>query len=446
MGATILIRSLPKPVGRQWRPAGFAFLLGSLMAAAAPAQPVVPLAAVAGQASDLQSAVGPQWVRRGDDRAALRLIGLLETSNLDGLDPKQFKIKALKRAVRDAESGNARAAAKANAALDRALVAYATALRQAPRDDWIINDRDAIPAAPSANELLEQASASPSLEAWIDAMPFMHQSYAGLRRALASVESQGDRQSADLLRINLKRVRLLPAGGRYVLVNTAAQKLFMYEDGEVVDEMRVVVGKAHQPTPMMAATIKFTALNPYWQVPSDLAAERVAPGVVKEGLGYLRQHGYVLLSDWGDEALPVDPSMVDWEAVAAGKILVRLRQNPGPNNAMGRMKFMFPNPQGIYLHDTPNKELLNEDARLFSGGCVRLEDAPRLARWIYGKPLSWKGARTEEPVELPEPMPVYLIYQTAVPNGNQVVFYQDIYGKDRSMLAGSTEGRIAAAR
>lgn len=446
MVAKILKRSLPKPAGRKWRPAGFAFLLGSLVAAAAPAQPIVPLAAVAAQASDLKSAAGPQWVRSGDDRAALRLIGLLETSNLDGLEPKQFKLKALKRAVRDAEGGNAQAAAKANAALDRALVAYVTALRQAPKDDWIINDQEAIPAALSADELLAKASAAPSLEAWIEAMPFMHQSYAGLRGALASVEAQGDRHSADLLRINLKRVRLLPADGRYVLVNTAAQKLYMYDGGEVVDEMRVVVGKAHQPTPMMAATIKFTALNPYWQVPSDLAAERVAPGVIKEGLGYLKQHGYVLLSDWGDEARPVDPSMVDWQAVAAGRILVRLRQNPGPNNAMGRMKFMFPNPQGIYLHDTPNKELLNEDARLFSGGCVRLEDAQRLAEWIYGKPLSWRGARTEEPVELPEPLPVYLIYQTAVSNGNQIVFYQDIYGKDRSMLAGSTEGRIAAAR
>jgi murein L,D-transpeptidase YcbB/YkuD len=111
---------------------------------------------------------------------------------------------------------------------------------------------------------------------------------------------------------------------------------------------------------------------------------------------------------------------------------------------MGRMKFMFPNPQGIYLHDTPNKELLNEDARLFSGGCVRLEDAQRLAKWIYGKPLSWKGAGTEQPIKLPEPMPVYLIYQTAVPSGDRVVFYEDIYGKDRSMLAGANKGRIAA--
>ena len=218
----------------------------------------------------------------------------------------------------------------------------------------------------------------------------------------------------------------------------------MYENGRVVDEMRVVVGKAHQPTPMMAATIKFTALNPYWQVPADLAAERVAPHVIEQGPSYLTDNGYVLLSDWGDEARPVDPSTVDWEAVVSGRILVRIRQDPGPHNAMGRMKFMFPNPQGTYLHDTPNKELMTEESRLFSGGCVRLEDAPRFAKWLYGRPLSWRGAGTEQPVPLDTPVPVYLIYQTAVPNGTDIVFYQDIYGKDRSMLAGSSKGQVAA--
>jgi murein L,D-transpeptidase YcbB/YkuD len=368
---------------------------------------------------------------------------MLQSAHLDGLDASRFQISALKRAVIAAETGGFGAADTANAMLNEALVSYVRALRTAPTRDWIVNDRAAIPAVPAADELLADAARAPSLETWLKAMPFMHPSYAELRRALARSETLGDGRSADLLRLNLERVRLLPAGGRYVLVNTAAQKLYMYEGGRVVDEMRVVVGKAHQPTPMMAATIKFTALNPYWQVPADLAAERVAPHVVRHGLSYLTDNGYVLLSDWSENAQPADPSAVDWEAVAAGKTLVRLRQEPGPGNAMGRMKFMFPNPQGIYLHDTPNKELLNEDARLFSGGCVRLEDAPRLAQWIYGRPLSWEGATVEQPVNLPEPMPVYLIYQTAVPSGGDIVFYQDIYGKDRSMLAGSSADQVA---
>jgi murein L,D-transpeptidase YcbB/YkuD len=442
MEAKIVSRSLPKPVGRLVRPAGFAVMAAVALFAAVPAEPLFA-ASIASQAWAAEVAQ-PQWFASGDERAATRLIQLLETSALDGVDPRQFRIKELKRAVRAAQSGRLSAVDKANAMLDRALISYATALRRAPTNDWIINDREAVPRAPQAGELLAEAASAPSLEAWAAAMPFMHPSYAPLRQALAEAEARGDRQAADLLRINLQRARFLPAGGRFVLVNTAAQQLYMYADGRVVDEMRVVVGKPHQQTPMMAATIKFTALNPYWQVPADLAAERIAPNVVKEGLGYLKTHGYVVLSDWGDEALPIDPSTVDWEAVAAGKVLIRVRQNPGPGNAMGRMKFMFPNPQGVYLHDTPDKKLLNEEARMFSGGCVRLEDAQRLAKWIYGKPLSWKGAKTEQPVELPEPMPVYLAYLTAVPNGDQIVFYDDIYGKDRSMLAGASEGRVAA--
>ena len=398
-----------KPAGRSVRPAGFAILAAAVLLATAIAEPALATNAAAAQDDSAQRNSRPVWVAHGNDRAALRLIALLQTSKLDGLDPGQFKVKSLKKAVRSASSGNPAAVARANAMLDRALLAYVAAMRSAPRSDWIVNDREAIPPAPSAEGLLAQAAAAPSLEAWTDSMSFMHHSYADLRRALAYAEDRGDGRSAALLQVNLRRARFLPASGRFVMVNTAAQRLYMYENGQVVDWMRVVVGKPQHATPMMAATIKFTALNPYWQVPSDLAAERVAPNVVKQGLGYLKDNGYVLLSDWGEKAQPIDPSKVDWEAVAAGKVLVRLRQNPGPGNAMGRMKFMFPNPQGIYLHDTPNKELLNEDARLFSGGCVRLEDAPRLAKWIYGKPLSWKGARTEQPVKLPEPMPVYLI-------------------------------------
>ena len=160
---------------------------------------------------------------------------------------------------------------------------------------------------------------------------------------------------------------------------------------------------------------------------------------------YLKQKGYVVLSDYGDKAKVVDPTTIDWPAVAAGRVQLRMRQNPGPVNAMGQMKFMFPNKQGIYLHDTPNKELLGEDARLFSAGCVRLEDAPRLAKWLYGKPL--KVARVGKPeqrVDLAKPVPVYLAYMTAVPSGDQVVFLDDIYGRDRAQMALAGNKRTAA--
>ena len=203
----------------------------------------------------------------------------------------------------------------------------------------------------------------------------------------------------------------------------------------IVDTMRVVVGKPSTP-PHDGGDDRFTSLNPYGMCPHDLAAERIAPNVVRAGAPYLRKKGYQLLSSWADDARVVDPGTIDWSAVAAGKVNVRVRQLPGPDNAMGRMKFMFPNAQGIYLHDTPEKQLLSEDSRMFSGGCVRLEDAPRLARWLYGgKEPSTSSASPEQRVDLPRPVPVYLTYLTAVPNGGSITFLPDVYNRDPAALA-----------
>jgi murein L,D-transpeptidase YcbB/YkuD len=123
---------------------------------------------------------------------------------------------------------------------------------------------------------------------------------------------------------------------------------------------------------------------------------------------------------------------IDWRAVAAGRLEVRMRQKPGPANSMGRMKFMFPNKQGIWLHDTPEKEKIEDAARLQSNGCVRLEDAARFARWLFnGHPPRPQGARPEQKVNLPTPVPIYLTYLTAVPSGTSIVYFDDFYGKDR---------------
>jgi murein L,D-transpeptidase YcbB/YkuD len=277
-------------------------------------------------------------------------------------------------------------------------------------------------------------------------MRWMNPIYAGLREAIANGAGH-DQAERDLLRLNLERARALPSSGRYLVVNATAAQLTMYEDGNVVDTMRVVVGKPINPTPMMAAQMRFASLNPYWNVPPDLAAERVAPAVVKEGIGYLRQKGYQLLASWDPDAKVIDPGTVDWKAVADGREEVRLRQLPGPSNAMGKMKFMFPNAQGIYLHDTPQKELLSEASRLFSGGCVRLEDASRLARWLFnGKVPTTKSARPEQRVDLPRPVPVFLTYLTAVPDGGNVAFLPDVYNRDRAALAALYGSRSLASR
>jgi murein L,D-transpeptidase YcbB/YkuD len=424
------------------RPAGFAAL--ALLAGAAMVAPASARAdSDATTSSFAARQAAPSWFAKGEPRAAFNLIDLLVTSRVDGLDPGQFNLRALQRAVRRA-AANPAATDAADAALTQAFVRYVTALRAVrPSKEWMIVDRETIPGSPDALAMLRKAADEGTLDAFVATMPWMHESYAGLRRAAIEAEQSGNSVAAARLRLNLDRARLLPGAAtpRYILVNAAAQRLYLYENGKVVDWMRVVVGKATQPTPMMAALVRYTAVNPYWNLPEDLVAERIAPHVVKEGLPYLKAQGYVVLSDWTDAAQRVDPATIDWKAVLDGRTAIRIRQNPGPANAMGRMKFMFPNPAGVYLHDTPNKELLNEPARLASAGCVRLEDAPRLARWLYGRPLTvTKGMKPEQHIDLERPVPVYLAYLTAVPSGGQIVTYDDIYGRDRA----GGDARLAA--
>jgi L,D-transpeptidase YcbB len=285
--------------------------------------------------------------------------------------------------------------------------------------------------------ILLTAANSGSLPSYVRAMGWMNPIYGELRHALANHQYASDRER-QLLSVNLERARVLPAGKeRYILVNAAQQRLYTYEGGRQLDSMAVVVGKPKYPTPMMTAYVRFASLNPYWFVPPDLAAERIAPRVLKRGLKYLDELGYQILSDWAPNAEIIDPKTIDWKAVADGKTEVLIRQLPGPHNSMGRMKFMFPNEAGVYLHDNPERELFKEAARLYSGGCVRLEDAPRLGQWLFGRELQWEGAATEEMVPLKTPVPVYITYLTAMPSadGASIAFFDDVYGRDAKRLA-----------
>jgi murein L,D-transpeptidase YcbB/YkuD len=411
---------------------------GPATASAGAATASAAAAAMAADSAAFYRARGgrPLWLAPQSGPAAQHLLSLLSTAQVDGLNPKRYDVRRIDRALREARSGNPAAVMRAEAVLSDAYVAYARDLRRPSSVPIDYVDPELRPAPPSAQALLNEAAAAQSLAKYVSSMGWMNPFYAQLRQALLqrNYRTETERQ---LLALNLERARTLPGGrGRYVVVNSAGQRLYMFENGQVVDYMRVVVGKPAQPTPMMAAKIKYTSLNPYWNVPPDLAQERIAPNVVKGGMAYLKSRGYQVLSDWSDNARVIDPKTVNWKAVVAGREQVRLRQLPGPANSMGRMKFMFPNDQGIYLHDTPDKEKLTEAARLFSGGCVRLEAAPRLAAWLYGKPIKASGARPEQKVPLPSETPVYLTYLTALPSGSSVAYFDDIYGLDRAQVGG----------
>jgi murein L,D-transpeptidase YcbB/YkuD len=201
----------------------------------------------------------------------------------------------------------------------------------------------------------------------------------------------------------------IPARGRSVLVDAASARLYMMEDGRVRDSMRVIVGKPDTPTPSLKSTIHYETLNPYWHVSSDLARTLIAPRVLQDGKDYLTTRGYEVVSAFAPGAEVLSPDSVDWKAVAAGKAQVFVRQRPGPANSLGQVKFDLPDGGGIYLHDTPKKELFAQDTRNLSHGCVRLEDAQKLARWMLGKDPP-AASEPEEHILLPRPVPITISY------------------------------------
>ncbi|MEA3081988.1 MAG: L,D-transpeptidase YcbB [Sphingomonadales bacterium] len=380
----------------------------------------------------------PFWLAANAGDAADQLLSLLSSARLDGLDPEKYHVSELQQAVAAARNGKKKRVTEADHALSEAFAGYVADLRQDPGVG--INYVDAVlkPAPPTPLATLLTAAIAPSLPDYVHAMGWMHPFYAQLRDALANHNYTTDQQR-DLLALNLQRTRVLPAGRqRYVLVNAAQQRLYMYDDGKVADSMVVVVGKPKWQTPMLAAYIRYAALNPYWYVPSDLAGEDVGQFVVKFGLKYLDDYGYEVVSDWTPNPTIIDPKTIDWKGVTDGKVDVMIRQRPGPKNFMGRMKFMFPNLFGVYLHDNPRRDLFLKSARFFSGGCVRLEDAPRLGRWLFGRDLNWQSAGTEQPVPLAQPVPVYITYLTAMPDGTSIAYYDDVYGRDAPKLAAAT--------
>ena len=219
------------------------------------------------------------------------------------------------------------------------------------------------------------------------------------------------------------------AAGRYLLVDINAARLLMIENATVRDEMRVIVGKPGEHTPDMAGQIPFVVLNPYWNLPPDLVARR-ARQVLADGPTILSSERLELLSDWSADPRRLRTDEVDWQAVAEGRQKLRVRQLPGDHNMMGKIKFMMPNRLGIYLHDTPFKETFGRKDRRLSSGCVRVEDARRLSRWLFRGTPPRARSTSELRVDLPQPVPVYMLYLTAIPGPRGIATRPDAYDRD----------------
>ena len=298
-------------------------------------------------------------------------------------------------------------------------------------DAWVAPHRS------SAATILARAGAAPSLDAHVRDVSDVNPIYARLRDAAwNTMQANGTASPDPRILASLDRARDVPPQGRFVMVDTAGARLYMIEDGRIADTMKVIVGKADEATqtPMLASTIYYATLNPYWHVSGELVRSLIAKNVLDQGAGYLKSHGYQVMAVDGSETL-LDPASVDWRAVAAGTATVRVRQLPGPLNSMGQIKIGFPNSSDIYLHDTPNKALFAQDDRNLSHGCVRLEDAERLGRWLMKRDPKTASNEPEQNVLLPTPVPIYVTYLTAQVDNGKLSFVDDIYGRDVQVAA-----------
>jgi murein L,D-transpeptidase YcbB/YkuD len=382
----------------------------------------------------------PLWTdARGLSPAAEQLLDVFGKARRDGLDPARYLTPDLAAAVNSARKGDAAILPRVDRLISRAFVAYVRDLHgAAATDEMFFVDREIAPKRPLAPQLLQAAAKAPSLGGYVAEVRRMNPLFEGLRDELERRFASGqDSVAAARLLINLERARLIPAdpGRRFIVVDAAGARLWMYEDGRLVDSMRVIVGRPAMATPMMAAFIRFAVLNPYWNVPADLVRDTIAPRVLRSGVSYLAAERLEVLSDFTRTAVPVDPQTVDWAAVASGRQRLKVRQLPGGNNMMGKVKFMFPNRLGIYLHDTPHKWMFGAANRRQSSGCIRVEDADRLGRWLFERPFPVAARVPEQRVELPEPVPVYITYLTAVPGDRGVRFQADVYGRDAEPIA-----------
>ncbi|MDQ3534891.1 MAG: L,D-transpeptidase family protein, partial [Bacteroidota bacterium] len=247
------------------------------------------------------------------------------------------------------------------------------------------------------------------------------------------------------LKLNLEKVRWLPRelGKEYILVNVPEFRLRVYNNNNIVDEMKVIVGKEFTSTPIFSDTLEYLAFSPDWTVPVSILRENIFDHILQDP-GYLERNNYELYLDWDQNSEPVDPFSIDWHEVDREEINYRLVQKPGPWNALGQVKFMMPNDMAIYLHDTPTSYLFDEKIRGFSHGCVRVERPLDLAEFLLKEDISWDRNRIyqylnlDEPenVILPNKVPVHIVYKTAwVDEAGDVYFLSDIYNHDEIQMA-----------
>ena len=270
-----------------------------------------------------------------------------------------------------------------------------------------------------------------------EALRPQHRQYGMLRQMLASASGAKAKQ----IIINMERWRWLPRnlGKRYVMVNQAAFEMYLNEEGKMIDRRRVVVGKPFHKTPMFSHAIQYAEFNPTWTVSRSIAGNEFLPKLRKDP-GYLEKRNYKIYTSWEADAPAMSAHTINWDSVSSKDFPYRIVQQPGENNALGNVKFIFPNKFKVYLHDTQSKQLFSESSRAFSHGCIRVENPMEFAEKLYASERSLPASKINEilaskktqRIKMKKPVDVHLSYFTVwVDDTGAAKFHKDIYGRDK---------------
>jgi murein L,D-transpeptidase YcbB/YkuD len=410
--------------------------------ASVPSLPTVTVATEASGALDafyISRSQAPVWLKDEVTRAAAQAFAAdLRNATIDGLADGPALASQVDAAIARGQPADDRI-------ISAAWIRYVTAL-SGPVQGINYGDPTLALRSPPSAVILARLVAAPSLADHVTQTAAVNPLYAALRDAAEKDGAADDPH----VKATLDRLRLIPAKGRAILVDAANAELWMLEDGRPVDSMKVVVGKVISPTPLLAGKIHYVTFNPYWHIPDDVARKRVAPVVIKRGVSYLKAARYVTSETYSAESPSVDPATIDWKGVAAGTTPVYLRQLPGGQNMMGAMKFSFDNDQDIFLHDTPkdkfHQALFAKDRRNYSMGCIRLEHADHLARWLLGRDPTAPNADPEQHVPVDGGVPVYVTYLTANVADGKIVFADDVYKLDPAPMASASAVTASVAK
>jgi murein L,D-transpeptidase YcbB/YkuD len=340
------------------------------------------------------------------------------------------------------------------AALAKAWQLAATHLARGYLDQNTLKPRTEPDVAEANMYAAIQNSGAAALVSSLNLLAPQHPSYISLRRELSrqqvalAEETDPNLRSlsaarVDQLKANLERWRWLPhdLGERSVLANIASFDVTTYEHETPTHRYAAIFGQSQRQTPIFSDEIEYIVFNPWWEVP-DSIARRDKLKQFQRDPDSVNRLGYQVLDRQGNI---VEPSVPDWNSISPDAFPYRIRQAPGPQNALGQVKIMFPNPHSVYLHDTNDKSLFDAEQRMFSSGCVRVQNPLDLASWILQDIPEWNRAAIdtaiktgkETRVDLLSPMPVYVVYMTAVSDScGDVTYLQDIYNRDEAVLAG----------